>query len=104
MTANSHDALREGAEVMPFQPGDDWSREIVTVPRDASYEHALDEDAPGASRSTTATASPYRHSAGEQLPVVLEHLQTCEVSAAPSGSTSTPPGSTPELLSQKVSE
>ena len=37
---------------------------IATVPRDTSFEHPLDEDAPGPSRSTTATASPSRGSAG----------------------------------------
>lgn len=60
MTVSPHHAPREGAEVIPFRPGDDRSREIVTVPRDASYKHALDEDAPRSVSVPDGDGNAYR--------------------------------------------
>ena len=78
MRANPHYAPREGAEAIPFRPGDDRSREIVTVPRDASYEHALDQDAPGERPGPRRRRHRPPALGGERLLVIPEHLQTWE--------------------------
>lgn len=90
MRANPHYAPREGAEAIPFRPGDDRSREIVTVPRDASYEHALDEDAPGSVPVPDGDDIAHRHSAGSGCWLSPSTCRRGKACAPPSANTSTP--------------